>query len=113
MRSSFFIFVLSWMISFPAAAGPFMDKFSACLVGSSSPRDNILLVRWFATAILSHGALSDLPPVSAAQGEEVDRALARYMTRVMTLDCKQEFLEARRYEGEEVMRQAFEFVGRA
>lgn len=80
-------------------AGVYADDMGKCLVASTSPQDKAALVRWiFATAAL-HPDVASIASVSAATREEMDRNIAALFERLVTDACRQQTIEAVRYEG--------------
>lgn len=61
-----------------------------CLVGKSSGEDRMLVARWMGTSLVMSPAMKDIASVDAAKKDEIDRAMARLFTRLMTVECKAE-----------------------
>ena len=95
----------------PIFAGPFEDDMSRCLVLASSSKDNILLGRWLVRVYGEHGGSKDLTTLSNSKKEQIDKDVARLFTRLLSEDCKEETKKALRFEGEEVMFNAFRVLG--
>lgn len=94
-----------------ANAGPYEDAFAKCLVDSSSPRDNIVLVKWIARLILEHPELNSLSQIADADRTKIDSDLAAYFSRIMTVDCVKEGKQATKFEGSDVFTSAFKYLG--
>lgn len=94
-----------------ANAGPYEDAFAKCLVASSSTRDNIVLVKWIARLILEHPELKHLSQIADADRTKIDKDLAAFFVRVLTVDCVKEGKQATKYEGSDIYTSAFGYLG--
>lgn len=64
-------FVSSLTLSHPTVAGPYQDEFAKCLIESSSPRDNLVLIKWVSRVIAAHPDLKALSQIDNAQKEKL------------------------------------------
>ena len=94
-------------------ASPYVEDLQKCLTQSTSEKDVIVLVRWFAKAISAHPNLSDISNIDEKKKVEIDKKFASYVTRLVTDDCKKEFDNVTKYEGSDAMGVAFRFLGQS
>tara|TARA_A100001388_G_C28574140_1_gene405712 strand:- start:263 stop:712 length:450 start_codon:yes stop_codon:yes gene_type:complete len=111
------LYLLSFLIFFlnisnkPIFGGPFGDDMSKCLVMASTSKDNILLGRWLVRVYGEHSGSKDLTNLSDYKKEQIDKDVARLLTRLLSEDCKVETKKALKFEGDIVMFNAFRVLG--
>ena len=66
------------------------ERLGNCLVSKTTGEDRILSARWILAAMASAPQVADVAHVEPAKKEEIDRAMARLFTRLMTKDCLEE-----------------------
>ena len=98
-------------LTFPASAGPSSDRFALCLVKSTTPSDQVNLIRWIASIIGKHPDIADLVDVSTVTQDNIDKDLGNLFTRLVALDCKNEAYEASVLDGDVAFELAFEVLG--
>ena len=96
-----------------AAAGPYADDLSRCLVSSTSPEDKSTLVKWVFSIASLHPALGSISAVTGAQRTQTDREVAALFEALLTDRCKKQMQSAVRYEGDKTIGTAFEVLGQA
>jgi len=62
-------------------------ELGACLVGKTTGEDRVVVARWIAGAVASAPQVAALVKIDAAEKDQVDRAMAKVFTRLMTVDC--------------------------
>lgn len=95
----------------PAKAGPETDRLSLCLLQSTAPGDQTVIVRWLFAAMASHPDIRDMATISPAQIETGNRAMGALFERLMTEDCPGELRNAFRAEGDRSIEHAFNILG--
>lgn len=66
-----------------------MEGLSGCVAGAASDADRSALVRWLFVALSAHPDLKSMGRIEEGQREQVDRAMAALMQRLITQDCAQ------------------------
>lgn len=95
----------------PAKAGPESDQLALCLLQSTAPGDQTVIVRWLFAAMASHPDIRDLASIPPAQIETGNRAMGALFERLMTEDCPNELRSSFRAEGERSIEHAFTILG--
>ena len=99
------------LIAGSAAAGPYTDDLSKCLVRSTSVADRSALTKWLFATIALHPEVSSIATVSEADRDALNRTVARLYERLLTEACLAEAKDAMRYEGPSTIRASFEVLG--
>lgn len=94
-----------------AQASSFGDALSKCLVDHSSPSDQTLLVQWVFSAISAGPAVKALSSITPAQREDFNRRTGVYFSRVLTIDCRAQAIEAIKYDGVSAIEASFGTLG--
>ncbi|ACB76883.1 hypothetical protein [Opitutus terrae] len=94
-----------------AFAGPYSDALGKKLVSSTTSEEKALFVRWMFVAMALHPDLKDMSSITPAQREEVNRAVAKLIMRMLTETCAVEAKEAVKYEGASAIESAFNLFG--
>ena len=84
-----------------AVAGKYSDELDKCLVSSATDKDKADLIRWLFASLARGQDLRDVFSVSPEQREKLTRAAAQVFDRLFTKDCKSQFMNAARMEGDE------------
>ena len=87
----------------PAAAGPYSDDLSKCLVRSTGDTEKRALVKWIFAAVALHPEVADIASVTPAQRTE--------MTRNTAESCRTEVQQAVQYEGAQTIGASFQVLG--
>ena len=95
----------------PAAAGPYADEMTKCMVRSTTAADRTLFVRWFFVAAAAHPAVQPLATVTDAQRDDANRRTAELFQKLLTVSCRTEVQQAIRYEGPQSIGTGFQAVG--
>ncbi len=94
-----------------ANASSFGDALSKCLVDHSSQSDQTLLVQWVFSAISAGPAVKALSTITPAQREDFNRRTGIYFSRVLTVDCRPQAIEAIKYDGMSTIEASFGTLG--
>jgi hypothetical protein len=94
-----------------ATAGVYTDDLTKCLVKSTSDQDQILLIKWIFAMFALHPAVQPLAAVTADQRDTLDKDGASLMSRLLTENCRQQAIDALKYEGISAVRDSFQVLG--
>ena len=94
-----------------AQAGVYTDDLSKCLIRATSTNDRVVLVRWMFAMLALHPAVQPLSSISAGQREAASNIAAGLFARLLTADCRQESVNALKYEGVAAMGASFQVLG--
>lgn len=94
-----------------ASAGVYSDDMGKCLVKSSSPEDQVMLVKWIFAAMSEHPAVKPMTKLTTDEREGYNRQAAALMQRLMTVDCRKETIAAMKNEGNSAIEAAFSLLG--
>src|SRR5690348_18259699 len=108
--------ILPWLVvlaalapwSMSAHAGAYADKLSQCLIHSTTPADQKIVVRWaFATMALDPDVAS-MATISSAQRASINQKAGALVTDLLAKSCSQPAQRALMFEGPGAARTAFE-----
>ena len=103
---------LGLLMAAPSAfAGIYSDDLARCLVKSSSPDDQIVLVRWMFSTLSLHPAVGDLVTISDARRQEITAKTGALFERLIVVDCHAESVAALKYEGAASFESSFNTLG--
>jgi hypothetical protein len=94
-----------------AAAGPFGDDMAKCMVGSTSPEDRTVFVKWIFSIITLHPDLTAMSTVTAKQRDEISRKAGAMLERLLLDSCRSQTQAAIQNEGPETIQYAFQVLG--
>lgn len=94
-----------------AQAGVYTDDLSKCLVRSTNTNDRVVLVRWIFATLALHPAVRSFVSVPDQQRDTATKAVAELFTRLLTANCRNESVNALRYEGVAAIRASFQVLG--
>ena len=94
-----------------AAAGPFGDDLSRCLVKSTTATDRARFVRWMFAAASRHPEVSDLATVSDETLRAANKAVGETFVNLLTETCAEEAKLAIQFEGIGVIQTSFQVFG--
>jgi hypothetical protein len=99
----------------PAAAQGqvWSQELAKCLVKSSSPDDNIVLIKWIFAAVSLHPAVQPLVALTPEQRDDLNKGAAAVFHRLVVVDCRQQTSDAIRYEGQGAFERSFNVLGGA
>lgn len=97
----------------PAAAAPFTDALSRCLVERTTPADKADLSKWIFASLALHPSVDEFVSITPAQRAAFDTQAGRLMVRLLTVDCRKETVAALKYEGQGAISSGFEVLGGA
>jgi len=94
-----------------AAAGPYADDLSKCLVRSTGEEDKRALVKWIFSAVALHPDVADIAKVTPTQRDDMTRNTAKLFERLLTESCRTEVRQAVQYEGPQTIGASFQVLG--
>ena len=103
--------VASALGSVPAAAGPYSDDLSKCLVRSTGEAEKRTLVKWIFAAVALHPEVADIASVTPAQRAEMTRNTAKIFEKLLADSCRTEVQQAVQYEGPQTIGSSFQVLG--
>ena len=104
--------ILAAVAAMPAVAQEGVGDLETCVVESATAEDRRALVRWMFSAISLHAELQDLPQLTPAQREEVNRGMGAVMERLLVQDCAAQARQAfRDGNADQAVGSAFRRVG--
>lgn len=86
---------------------PDAQALAQCLVNSTTDDDKGDLVRWFVASTAQHPAASELVSVTPEQRANMASRVAVVFERLLTRDCRTQFHDARKAEGDETVSMSF------
>jgi hypothetical protein len=107
------IFAFLLLLNFSAftQAGPFTDRLSVCLVQNTSTPEKQVLLTWVYAAMSAHPKVYEMSNVTLEQGDEISKQMAEIFNELITVRCKDETIEAFRYEGQATFEESFQVLG--
>ena len=84
----------------PAHAGQYADQLTKCLVDSTTDEDKAGLARWVFASAAQNPDVADLATVTDEQRTEMSKSAATILERVVTEDCRTQYRDARKNEGQ-------------
>jgi hypothetical protein len=84
------VLALGMPAALPSLASPAADALGQCMLKSTTPEDDLVLVRWVFVMIGKHPGLSDLSEVTADKQEKADRQMGALFERLLSKDCATE-----------------------
>jgi hypothetical protein len=105
------VFCLAMLACNSALAGPYADDLARCLVRSTSDADKTALVKWIFASAAVHPDVRTLAAVSEGERTELNRVAAKLFERLITDSCRQQTVEAVKYEGAAGLQTSFEVLG--
>ncbi|HYV17990.1 MAG TPA: hypothetical protein VFC25_03040 [Verrucomicrobiae bacterium] len=91
----------------PAQAGQYADQLTKCLVDSTTDEDKAGLARWIFASAAQNPNVADLAAVTDEQRTEMSKSVAAIFERVLTQDCRTQFRDAKKNEGENMLSMSF------
>jgi|ETNmetMinimDraft_26_1059896.scaffolds.fasta_scaffold26824_1 hypothetical protein len=82
------------LVSFPATATNDTHIFATCLTDSLNGKERKLLAKWIFAAMAAHPEIIELSSVSADTKNQIDQSVGILITRLLTLDCREELVGA-------------------
>lgn len=99
-------------ITLPAAAGTYTEATGQCMANSTTGKDRKELAKWIFVAMSAHPDIRQLSAITSELREQSSRVMGALMTRLVTVDCPNEFRAMVQNEGPDSVRLAFETLGR-
>lgn len=96
-----------------AHAGPYTDDLSKCLVKSTTADDQIAFMQWLFAALSLHPAVNNLTTLTDEQRTAFNKKAAGLFIRLMSKDCRQQTIDALKYEGTTAIQTSFQLFGAA
>lgn len=94
-----------------AFAGVYSDDLGKCLVASSSPKDQVVLMRWLFSAFSANPNLKPMVASTAEQREGYNKDAAVLLQRLLLEDCRKEAVAALKNEGASALESSFAILG--
>lgn len=94
-----------------AYAGVYTDDLSKCLVKNSTNDDKVTLVQWMFSAISLHPAVRPFSSFTPAQRDHLNEQTADLFSRLLTVDCRKQAIDALKYEGSAALGSSFQVLG--
>jgi hypothetical protein len=94
-----------------AAAGPYSDDLSKCLVRSTGEDEKRTLVKWIFAAVALHPEVAEISSVTPAQRAEMTRNTAKIFEKLLVDSCRAEVQQAVQYEGPQTIGASFQVLG--
>lgn len=94
-----------------AWAGVYADDLGKCLVKSSSPDDQLALVKWIYSAMSTHPAVKPYSNFTPNQVAALNKNAGLLFQRLLTVDCRTEAVAALKYEGAPAFQSSFSLLG--
>jgi len=91
----------------PARAGESADQLTKCLVQATTEEDKAQLARWIFASAAQNPNVADFATVTEEQRAEMTKSAAALLGRLLTQDCRAQFHDARRNEGENMLAMSF------
>ena len=107
----FFLAMCCLLCAGASQAGVYSDDMAKCLVASTSAKDKTNLVRWIFAISALHPDVADISRVSPDGRDKMDRNMAALVERLVTQSCRQQSMDAIRYEGAIAFQQSFQVLG--
>ena len=83
----------------PASAGPYADDLAKCFIQSSSSDDKTIFVQWMFGEMTLHPSVQSMSSVTDEQRNSLTQKAADYYQRLIFKDCRQQTIDALKYEG--------------
>lgn len=93
-------------------AGTATDALSACLADNTTGKDRKEMARWVFVGMASHPEITTLSNVTQASRDDLDKAMATIVTRLLTESCLTQARSAMEKDGGTAFQVAFGFVGK-
>jgi len=94
-----------------AAAGPYTDDLSKCLVASTTPADRVALVRWIFIAFSAQPTVATMSAVKPADVDGANAEIGGLFMKLLTDSCREKAKLALRYEGPATIQLSFQVLG--
>ena len=103
--------VVALAVGGPSHAGLYSDEMAKCLVSSTTEKDKTDLVRWIFGVAALHPEVAGISSVTADQRTEMSKTAAELFQRLLTASCRQQTVDALKYEGPAAMQLSFQVLG--
>ena len=102
---------LAFAFAAPAAAGPYTDDLSKCLVRSTTAEEKSLLVQWMFANMALHPDVKYLAHVTPAERTKLNQKVALLFESLLTRSCLSEAKDAVKNEGPSTFEASFSSLG--
>lgn len=82
-----------------ASAGPYADDLAKCFVKSSTTNDKIIFSQWMFAELALHPSIRSMSSVTDEQRKGLTKSSSDYYQRLLFQDCRQQTIDALKYEG--------------
>lgn len=90
-----------------ALAGGANDALSTCMIAHTTEADRTTLVRWIFAMLSASPKIEDMSKVTAAQRDGFSKQAGALMTRLLTVDCRPQAVDAIKTQGQKAMEKGF------
>jgi hypothetical protein len=94
-----------------ALAGPYSDDLAKCFVRSTSDSDKMVFGQWMFAALSLNPSLSPMMSITQQQRDDLNHKATDYYQRLMFSDCRQQTVDALKYEGATAIGFSFQILG--
>ncbi|EGF92058.1 hypothetical protein ABI_04900 [Asticcacaulis biprosthecium C19] len=104
-------FAAAFLGTAPAHAGAYSDELTKCLVASATADDQKSLMLWVFSALALHPDIKAYSNITSEQRDGFDKKTGQLFTRLITVDCRKQTIDAVKHEGEESIQSSFNVLG--
>jgi hypothetical protein len=94
-----------------ATASVYSDDLGKCLVSHTSSDDKLVFMQWMFAALALHPAVQQYASITAEQRKAITEKMATLFSRLLTDLCRQEGVNALKYDGQGALRVGFQLFG--
>ena len=94
-----------------ASAGPYSNDLAKCFVQSSSLDDKTVFVEWMFAELALNPSVAPLSSITEEQRDTFTQKSVDYYQRLLFKDCRQQSIDALKYEGSTALIFGFETIG--
>jgi hypothetical protein len=94
-----------------AAAGPYSDELSKCLVRSTTTAEKNTLIKWIFAAAALHPEVKGIASITTEQRDELSKSTGKMVEHLVSESCKSEVTDAMKYEGPGALGASFQVLG--
>lgn len=94
-----------------AYAGYYADQLSQCLVKNTDEEDRKSLAKWIFSVIAQHPDIKEFTSITPEQQKAIEKTAIDLFARLITQDCRSEFISVIKYEPEQGIFISFKTLG--
>ena len=110
-RMAIAFFIICTIFTVPAKANSSVENLSTCLANSTTGKDRKDAVKWIFVAISTHPEIEKLVNITSETRDKYHKLYADLVTRLLTVDCKNEARAAMEKNGTRSLEKSFESLG--